>query len=184
MNCTFYRPKNLNTNEFENIVGKLRYDLHLLETEKNDEWNVYCYFYSLSKLVEPLAKNPKMLFLGFDNPEEMPSDARVEYFYKPTYIATAFMIKAVLVYPSLMNEVTFLDSDLDFTVDTVRKTLAGCMLACTGRRFDGAGVFKLTDCIKIFDDAGTSEFLTKYPDICPEFKKLFLEAKTFINNVK
>ena len=34
MNCTFYRPETVNTNEFENIVGKLRYDLHLLETEK------------------------------------------------------------------------------------------------------------------------------------------------------
>ena len=34
MNCTFYRPKTVNTNEFENIVGKLRYDLHLLETKK------------------------------------------------------------------------------------------------------------------------------------------------------
>ena len=41
MNCTFYRPKTVNTNEFENIVGKLRYDLHLLETEKSDEWSVY-----------------------------------------------------------------------------------------------------------------------------------------------
>lgn len=181
MNCTFYRPKNLNTNEFENIVGKLRYDLYLLENEKNDEWKVYCYFYSLSKLVKPLVGNPKMTFLGLDEPDKMPSDARVEYFYKPTYIATAFMIKAVLLYPTLMNEETFLDSELDFTVDIVKKTLTSCMLTCTGRGFDGAGVFKLEDCIKLFEDAETSEFLVKYPDICTEFKELFIEKRKLLN---
>lgn len=180
MNCTFYRPKTVNTNEFENIVGKLRYDLHLLETEKNDEWSVYTYVYSLSRLAKPLSKNPKMSFLGLDEPEKMPSDARVDFFYRPTYIATAFMMKAVLLYPSLMNEATFLDSDLDFTVDTVRNTLTSCMLACTGREFDGAGVFRLADCIALFEEAGASEFLNKYPDICPEFSSLYQDSKDLL----
>ena len=180
MNCTFYRPKTVNTNEFENIVGKLRYDLHLLETEKNDEWSVYTYVYSLSRLAKPLSKNPKMSFFGLDEPEKMPSDARVDFFYRPTYIATAFMMKAVLLYPSLMNEATFLDSDLDFTVDTVRNTLTSCMLACTGREFDGAGVFRLADCIALFEEAGASEFLTKYPDICLEFTDLYQGSKDFL----
>ena len=184
MNCTFYRPKTVNTNEFENIVGKLRYDLHLLETEKNDEWSVYTYVYSLIRLAKPLSKNPKMSFLGLDEPEKMPSDARVDFFYRPTYIATAFMMKAVLLYPSLMNEATFLDSDLDFTVDTVRNTLTSCMLACTGREFDGAGVFRLADCIMLFEEAGASEFISKYPDICPGFTKLYIEKKAFVESEK
>ena len=182
MNCTFYRPKNLNTNEFENIVGKLRYDLHLLENEKTDEWNIYMYFYSLSKLVKPLEKNSKMMFFGLDEPDKMPSDVRVDYFYKPTYIATAFMMKAILLYPSLMNEVTFLDSDLDFTVDSVRNTLAACMLACTGREFDGDGVFYLEDCIKLFEEAGAAEFIVKYPEICPDFANLFIKKKSLVEN--
>ena len=184
MNCTFYRPKTVNTNEFENIVGKLRYDLHLLETEKNDEWSVYTYVYSLSRLAKPLSKNPKMSFLGLDEPEKMPADARVDFFYRPTYIATAFMMKAALLYPSLMNEATFLDSDLDFTVDTVRNTLTSCMLACAGREFDGAGVFRLADCIMLFEEAGASEFISKYPDICPDFAKLFIEKKAFVGSGK
>ena len=184
MNCTFYRPKTVNTNEFENIVGKLRYDLHLLETEKNDEWSVYTYVYSLSRLAKPLSKNPKMSFLGLDEPEKMPADARVDFFYRPTYIATAFMMKAVLLYPSLMNEATFLDSDLDFTVDTVRNTLTSCMLACAGREFDGAGVFRLEDCIMLFEEAGASEFISKYPDICPGFTKLYIEKKSFVESGK
>ncbi len=182
MYCTFYRPATINTTEYENIIGKLSYDLHLLETQQHDEWNIYTYFYSLSQQAEPLKKNPVMRFFGLAAPESMPSDARVDFFYRPTYIATAFMMKAVLMYPSLMNETTFLDSELDFTVDTVKQTLASCMLACTGRRFDGAGVLPLKDCVKLFDDAGTDEFLEKYPEICPEFTKLYQERKAFVNS--
>lgn len=182
MKCTFYRPQNVNTIEFDNIIGKLRYDLHLLETEETNEWNIYTYFYSLSRLTKPLANNPKMNFLGLEDPERMPSDTRVEYFYKPTYIATAFMMKAVLKYPSLMTESDFLDSDLDFTIETVKHTLATCMLGCTGRDFDGAGVFFLKDCIKLFEDAGASEFIEKYPDLCPEFTELYKERKAFVES--
>lgn len=182
MNCTFYRPTTINTKEFENIVGKLSYDLHRLETEQHDEWNVYTYFYALSCHAQPLDKNPSMSFLGLAAPESMPSDARVDYFYRPTYIASAFMIKAVLMYPSLMNEATFLDSELDFTVDMVKHTLSACLLGCTGREFDGAGVLPLKACIKIFKNAGTDEFVEKYPDICPEFTKLYQEKKAFVES--
>lgn len=182
MNCTFYRPTTINTREFENIIGKLSYDLHRLETEQHDEWSVYTYFYALSCHAMPLEKNPAMSFIGLAAPESMPSDARVDYFYRPTYIAAAFMIKAVLMYPSLMNEATFLDSELDFTVDTVKRTLAACLLGCTGRGFDGAGVLPLKACVKIFEDAGADEFVAKYPELCPEFTKLYQEKKAFVES--
>lgn len=182
MRCTFYRPKTVNTIEFENIVGKLHYDLYHLENEKTDEWNIYTYIHSLSKLVKPLEKNPKMSFLGLADPETMPSDARVDFFYRPTYIATAIMMKAILLYPSLMNESIFMDSELDFTVDTVKTTISALMLGCTGRNFEGAGVMKLNDCIKLFVDAGAEDFLKKYPNLCPEFTSLFCEAKQFVDS--
>ena len=182
MNCTFYRPVNVNTTEFENIVGKLAYDLHRLETEQHDEWNVYTYFYALSRHAQAVEKNPAMSFLGLAPAESMPSDARVDYFYRPTYIATAYMMKAVLLYPSLVNETTFLDSDLDFTVDTVKSTLAACMLGCTGREFDGAGVLPMKECVKIFEDAGATEFIDKYPDICPEFTEMYRTKKAFVES--
>lgn len=180
MYCTFYRPTKIETKEFENIVGKLHYDLFLLESEKHNEWSVYGYFYNLSRQAEPLAKNPAMRFVGLADPATMPADARVDFFYRPTYIATAFMMKAVLLYPSLMNEATFLDSELDFSVETVKETLAACMLACTGREFDGAGVLRMADCVRIFQDAGADEFLEKYPDLCPEFAELYWKKKVLI----
>lgn len=182
MNCTFYRPNTINIREFENIIGKLNYDLHLLKTEEQDEWGIYTYFYSLSNMTEPNARNPEMRFLWLADPVSMPSDARVSYVYRPTYIATAFMIKAVLLFPSLMSEDDFLDSELDFTVDTVKETLSACMLACTGRYFDGSGVLRLKDCIGLFNDVGTDEFLDKHPDMCTEFTKLYRERKAFVNS--
>lgn len=182
MKCTFYRPTTINLKEFENIIGKLNYDLYLLENQKHDEWSVYTYFYSLSCHAEHLLKNPTMRFFGLAAPEAMPSDARIDFFYRPTYIATAFMMRAVLMYPSLMNEVTFLDSELDFTVDTVKETLSACMLACTGRNFDGAGVLSVKDCINLFAEAGADEFLEQHPDLCPEFTKLYRERKAFVES--
>lgn len=184
MNCTFYRPNTPNTTEFENIIGKMAYDLHLLETESHDEWCVYRYFYALSRHALPLANNPKMSFFGLDVPNAMPSDSRVAYFYQPTYLASAFMMKAVLLYPSLMNEVTFLDSDLDFSVEIVRKTLASCLLGCTGRDFDGAGILPLKKCFKIFEEAGAAEFIEKYPELCPEFNKLYQATDDFLKSGK
>lgn len=184
MRFTFYRPKNVNTTEFDNIVGKMQYDLNLLLTSQNDEWDVYRYIYDICRLAKELDKNPKMKFLGLDEPSNMPSDSRVEFFYKPTYIATAFMMKAILLYPSLFDESAFLDSDLDFSVETVRTTLASLMLGCTGRDFDGAGVYKTAECIKLFSDAGASEFIAKYPDMCPEFNELYLSRKGYLDSIK
>ena len=184
MYCTFYRPATINTTEYENIIGKLRYDLHLLENEGADEWSVYAYFYALGNHVRPSNRSPEMLFLDLADPTSMPSDSRVYYVYRPTYIATAFMIKAVLLYPSLMNDETFMDSELDLTADSVKRTLAACMLACTGRGFDGAGVLRLKDCIKMFCDAGTDKFLEKYPDLCPAFTEMYHERKAFVSSGK
>lgn len=180
MYCTFYRPNSINTKEFENIVGKMAYDLHCLETEQTDEWSVYTYVYALSKHAQQLPTNPNMRFLGLAAPETMPADARVDYFYRPTYIATAFMMKAVLLYPSLMDEETFLDSELDFSPKHVKETLTACMLACTGRNFDGAGVLKMKDCIRIFEEASADELLERYPDLCPEFTELYKKMKLLV----
>lgn len=180
MNCTFYRPENINTLEFDNIIGKMSYDFHLLSTEETDEWAVYLYIYRLCQLAKNVGHNPKMKFLGLAEPEGMPSDARVDYLYRPTYIATAFIMKSILLYPSLLDEETFLDSDLDFSVELVKSTLSDLMFGCTGREFDGAGVFKMTDCFKLFEAAGISEFMTKYFNICPAFFEMYSEKKSLI----
>lgn len=164
MYCTFYRPTMVNTKEFENIVGKLHWDLHLLGTKKQDEWCIYQYVYSLTS--QSLERTPGMRFLGLGNPKEMPHDARVQYFYLPTYLATAFIMKAVLKYPSLLSKAAFLDSDLDFSVDMVKENLSALMRGCTCCGFNA-------EILEIFRNADTALFLEKYPNICPEFSNLY-----------
>ena len=173
LNCTFYRPETVNTKEFCNIVGKLRADLHALETEKHDEWDVYTYVRILTAHANHSVGREGMAFFELHDPKTMPHDARVEFCYVPTYVATALLMKAVLLYPSLLNADTFLMPAPDFSAEAVRKTLAACMLACTGRNFDGAGAFSADACIQLFNHADAQKFLHKYPDLCPAFTTLF-----------
>lgn len=121
-----------------------------------------------------------MKFLNIHDPSSMPHDARVDFVYMPTYLATAFLMKSVLLYPSLMDDMTFLSSDLDFCAADVRSAIAGYMLGCTGRNFDGAGVFGLDECVKIFEDADAAEFLERYPNLCPDFGDLFRSASAAV----
>ena len=105
MKCTFYRPETINTEEWNNIRSKLRADLEELETGKVPESEVVLYLETLFSQAEPLEKNPAMRFFGFDKPEHMPSDARVEYYYWPTYIAAALGMKACLLFPGSLGKV-------------------------------------------------------------------------------
>ena len=118
-----------------------------------------------------------MSIFGLAAPNTMPSDSRVLYFYRPTYLAAAFMMKAVLLNPDLLDEACFPGTDLIDSPKMVRDTLASCLLGCTGRGFDGAGHLPVRDCVRLFEDAGASEFIEKYPELCPEFASLYREKR-------
>ena len=47
---------------------------------------------------------PEALFWGYDEPENMPGDARVDFFYIPTYLNTAFLMQAFRMIPELILE--------------------------------------------------------------------------------
>ena len=101
MKYTFYRPQEVNVEEFEQILSKLEQDyLELLEG-KVEEKELRSYLRKMIKDQKPLEKNPDMGFWGLDDPAEMPSDARVDFFYKPTYYATAIMIYSLLHHPEI-----------------------------------------------------------------------------------
>ena len=162
MKCTFYRPQEVNLSEFRTIVEKLRADLHELETQSVDMQEVCHYVSDLFKYAKPLEQDPGMIFWGLGNPNLMPHDARVEFFYQPTYLATAFLMRAVMLYPELMDETQTCRFEFELSPLKLELCLRSAMNACTGRDFDGAGVLSLAECIKIFKDAGAVEFLQKY----------------------
>ena len=163
--CTFYRPDHVNVREFEKIVDALESDLYIVCNDDASEDSVRTYVEALAALAKPLKRNPEMYFLGLDEPQRMPSDARVEYFYKPTYLGAAIIMKAVMRYPDLlkMHEHVF----------------HGLLLGSTGRGFKGHGFDDLKgmiETLKIFAAVDCEAFLEKYPEVCIEFTRLYREA--------
>ena len=177
MKCTFYYPKTINTKEWDAIRGKLKSDLEELETGKAPEREVALYLETLLSQADTLEKNPAMRFFGFDKPEHMPSDARVEYFYWPTYIAAAIGMKACLLYPGILGKVGTQDGQ------NAEEILRAILLACTGRGFRGHGfddVKGLVEVTEFFIDHGAREFIEQCEIPCPEFTECFTQALLFL----
>ena len=177
MKCTFYYPKTINTKEWDAIRGKLKSDLEELETGKAPEREVALYLETLLSQADTLEKNPAMRFFGFDKPEHMPSDARVEYFYWPTYIAAALGMKACLLYPGILGKVRTQDGQ------NAEEILRAILLACTGRGFRGHGfddVKGLVEVTEFFVDHGAREFIEQCEIPCPEFTECFTQALLFL----
>lgn len=170
MKCTFNRPETINTHEWDAILRKLRADLEELETGKVPEVEVVRYLTELLSLAEPLEKNPAMRFLGFDRPERMPSDIRVEYFYWPTYLAAALSMQACLRYPGILEKVSLPDAG---------EILRSVLLGCTGRGFYGHGfddIKGLVEVTEFFVDHGAGDFVENCGNPCPEFTECFNNA--------
>ena len=155
MNCTFYRPEKLLFEECENIVGKLAYDLYLLENDKCKRYEVEDYVDKLLSMVKTVEHNDKMGFLGFGDPEKLRTEERILLIYRPTYLATAFIIKAFMLYP-------------DMVCEKREKNLALLLMGCSGRGFRGFNGFypgepayTTKECIELFERIGTEEFLKK-----------------------
>ena len=163
--CTFYRPEQVNIAEFHNIVEKLESDLHFVCEDNVSEDALLSYAEALIALANPLKKIPEMYFLGLDEPENMPSDTRVDFFYMPTYIGTAIIMKAVMKHLDLLKE--------------SESIIHGLLLGCTGRGFKGHGFddFRgLIETLKVFAEADCEGFISRYPEVCSEFTDLYREA--------
>ena len=163
--CTFYRPDHVNIGEFQKIVDKLESDLYIICHDGASEDEVRIYAERIAAVARPLKKNPEMYFLGLDEPEKMPSDARVDFFYKPTYIGAAIIMNAVMKYPNLLK---------------AHGHIFHCLLlGCTGRGFKGHGFDDLRgmiETLKLFATAECESFVENYPEICIEFTRLYKEA--------
>ena len=98
------------------------------------------------------------LFNSFD----IPSDARVDFCYMPTYICSSILMKACLTDSSSFG-------------DERKSALSrGLKMSCA-RNLRGHGYEALKsqiEALNIFMKAGLNEFLDLYPDLCPEFSEM------------
>jgi hypothetical protein len=164
----FYRPGEIDIREFNQIVTKMKSDLETLTAGQTTKREVKEYVEKLVHDGKPLPQKTEWIFWGLAEPEEMPADARVDFFYMPTYIAAAFMAKSILLYPELAEEIS-----------GVKETLRDAFYACTGREFDGHGYDALEGKIAamtMFLEADIHRFLWEYAEICPHFTRLFHET--------
>jgi gamma-glutamylcyclotransferase (GGCT)/AIG2-like uncharacterized protein YtfP len=95
----------------------------------------------------------------------VPSDARVDFCYMPTYIAAAFLMKVYMTDPS------------EFTLEE-KDALSKGLKISTARNLTGHGYEGLKgqiEALNIFMKAGLNEFLDLYPDLCPEFSGMIKE---------
>ena len=176
LSCTFYRPEKVHINDFRKIITKLEDDLDILCNENIDASDICEYVYRLAGFARPLKSDPKMCFFGLDEPENMPGDARVDFFYRPTYLGAAIIIRSVLLHPELLDTAHKYGS-------VVKKVLPGILLACTGRGFSGHGydgLKGLIETLTVFTKAGTAQFVERYPDICNEFSDLYISSMNMI----
>lgn len=118
----------------------------------------------INSLIEKQDENG---FWGLIPTPNVDSDIRVYYWYQPTYIATALMMKYVLVYPEEMENIPH-----------YKEVLQKGLEACTKRRLLGSGYDQtagLLDALEIFAKGDVRDFTLKYADLCPDFKKLIEE---------
>lgn len=169
--CTFYRPEHADTRVFQEIVEKLEADLGLICDGEASEEDIRSYAETLIANAKPLENDQRMYFLGLDDPNTMPGDARVDFFYRPTYLGTAIIMKAVMKDPTLLREHA--------------STVQGLFMGCTGRHFQGYGydgIKGTLETLKIFVRADCERFLSRYSGICPQFNRLYWESMSKLEN--
>lgn len=171
----FYRPEKLDCSEFEQIIKGMRLYLTRLAEGIVETDELRSNVAHLIGTAIPLRQNPNMVFWGFDEPGNMPSDSRALYFYRPTYIVTAILMQSYLQ-----------DSDLVNCVPGLEETLTKAILASTGRGFDGGGYFMykgMAEALEIFTEGGALSFMEKRGDLCEEFQECFYKAAEQIRDV-
>ncbi len=92
----------------------------------------------------------------------IPSDARVDFGYRPTYLCSAILMKAVLSGTGEREKI----------LPALEKSLA---VSC-GRGFHGHGYGAqagLEETVRTFREGGAERFLAEYPDLCPEFTRTY-----------
>ena len=102
----------------------------------------------------------------------MPSDARVDFFYMPTYYSVAMLI--------YMLEQGFIDQN---AIPEFEAVFCGGLNACTGRHMMGHGYEStegLLDALDIFQAAGAFAFCKSHPNTCPTFVECLLNGYDFI----
>lgn len=172
MEHTFYCPSQVDISEMMGIVKKLSCDLEELVTTPVPRKACIAYATSVVSHGLALPHDPSMVFWGLQPPESMPSDARVDFFYMPTYYTVAIVLAMLEQEMVRLGEIPQLE-------DTLRRG----MKACTGRKLLGHGyedIDGLVDAMEIFAKGKAFSFCKHDPYFCDAFTECLKEAYAFV----
>ena len=161
MKYKFARRGEVTVNEFNEIVKNLFDSVERIETGDFKQEDVIEYVKGIIGTSKSCKGMPEGLFWGYAEPDEMPSDARVDLFYMPTYYNVAFMMKAFMVMPEKL-----------LSIDNFLETISRGLTGCTGRAFLGhgyEGVEVFCRVMKLFLQARVDEFVNVFPEISSAF---------------
>lgn len=149
-----FKERNLDFKEMDNQTEVLQ---KLLDREPNEE--------VLRAIMDFQEENGNFAYI---DPQGAPSDARVDFYYTPTYLCTATLMKSFLQgIPKGIGA-----AELE---DSLRRGLK----ASIGRKFEGHGIHGVEDAAAILQRGGSEDFVTDHPDFCPEFTEVYREKVSF-----
>ena len=177
----------ITTNTADTIVWnactrKLENDLHELIADELPEEKVTSYLIDMIRELKPASErachcadetenDECALFLMYDDPASMPADARVEFVYRPTYIAATILMTAINRYDNIAADTA------------IRNVTRNVLKATLGRNFVGTGYDEyngLIETLRIFAQGDTASFLKKYRNINELFACRLEEAFSFL----
>lgn len=174
MKNTFYKPEPFNRDDAQAIISKLKNDLDELTKGAATKEEELAYARKLAEQGwSPEGKNDWICW-GLDDPKELPTDARVEFFYLPTYLAVAIL---ALTYVKYQSE-SLLKEELE-------DALRGGLNASAGRSFMGAGyddIDGLLDAMEIFAKGRLNELIRQYPNLSLDFTKKLMENTSLLED--
>lgn len=175
MKFEFTRTTTVDTAAWSKSNAKLEEDLIELVNNNLSENMVTAYLENLICALEPVNNEQcnGMLFLMYDAPSSMPADARVEYVYKPTYIAAIIMMTAMNRFEGIAKN------------EAIVKATAAVLEATLGRKFRGAGYddyVGLLDTLQLFATGDTIDFIHRFHMVNEHFVEEFLSIIAFVED--
>lgn len=172
MRKTFYRPTEINHDEYGRITRSLEEDLSMIVEGAECPEETLGYARNLVGHARTDDKNTSMAYWGYLEPAELPADARVDYLYRPTYLAVCILANVLMRLPSRAVKI-------EGFYEVLRKGLN----AATGRRFEGAGyesVSGLIDTLSLFAKGKMFSFAEAYPEVSESFTDMLLQSEAYI----
>lgn len=166
---SFFQSSDIEVSQFKNMISRIYDDMETVTSGEATEAEIKEYCIVALKAAMRVKKDMYMWCCA-NTLDGMPSDARVDFMYVPTYIISGIIMYAYVNYESV-REFKPLE-------ELIPKYLNGCM----GRNFMGHGLEAeegFNAAMMIFDKCNVKEFVEKYPEINPEFTREYLAANEY-----